>query len=486
MRFLRRAFVGLFMLSLALGLLAASGASVWEALEARRAEEPGHRPQRERVFAADVIRITPETVRPVLETFGEVRAIRRLEMRATSAGRVVWVSEAFEEGGRVAEGEVLLRVDPADATAARDTAAVDLADAEVDLADAERALALAAEDIAAAEDQARLRDSAVTRQRDLLERGVGSAQAVETAELAASSARQAVLSRRQSEASALTRVEQARSTLQRRRIALAEAERRLAETEITAAFDGVLSDVAGVSGKLVSSGERLAELIDPSELEVAFRISTRQHARLLSDTGELVGADVEASAELLGVDLVAKGQITRESPAVGEGETGRLIFARLDENPGFRPGDFVAVRIVEPELSDVARLPASAVDASGTLLRLGADDRLETAKAEVLRRQGDDVLIEAGNLAGVEVVAALTPLLGEGIRIRPVRRGENGVSETDAGPETIALDPERRARLVAFVEANEGMPAEAKQRVLAQLRQPQVPARVVERIEERM
>ena len=53
-------------------------------------------------------------------------------------------------------------------------------------------------------------------------------------------------------------------------------------------------------------------------------------------------------------------------------------------------------------------------------------------------------------------------------------------------PETIALDPERRARLVAFVEANDRMPAEAKARVLAQLQEDEVPARVVERIEERM
>ena len=45
---------------------------------------------------------------------------------------------------------------------------------------------------------------------------------------------------------------------------------------------------------------------------------------------------------------------------------------------------------------------------------------------------------------------------------------------------------ERRQRLVAFVEASERMPAEAKSRILAQLGQPSVPADVVQRIEARI
>jgi hypothetical protein len=50
----------------------------------------------------------------------------------------------------------------------------------------------------------------------------------------------------------------------------------------------------------------------------------------------------------------------------------------------------------------------------------------------------------------------------------------------------VALTPERRAALIAAVEANERMPEEAKARILAQLGQEAVPARMVERIEGRM
>jgi hypothetical protein len=274
--------------------------------------------------------------------------------------------------------------------------------------------------------------------------------------------------------------------LERRKIALADAERRLADTEIRAGFDGVLSGVTLVEGGIVSSGESLAQLIDPKAVEVAFRVSTSQYTRLLSETGALVGADVTASIDILGVDLEATGRISRESAAVGEGQTGRLIFARLNDAAGFRPGDFVSVRIEEPPLERVARLPSTAIDAANTVLVLGEEDRLEVAEVELLRREGNDVIVRARGLRGREVVSERTPLLGAGIKIRPIRRNSDGAVQAAAEPEMLSLDPERRAKLVAFVEGNQFMPAEAKARVLAQLKEDMVPARVVERIEGRM
>jgi hypothetical protein len=50
----------------------------------------------------------------------------------------------------------------------------------------------------------------------------------------------------------------------------------------------------------------------------------------------------------------------------------------------------------------------------------------------------------------------------------------------------VALTPERRAALIAFVEANDRMPADAKTRILAQLAEEAVPAQVIKRLESRM
>lgn len=482
MRFLRRSLVGLVLLCATLALIALAGNSIYSALQTRWADDSSPRPARERVFAANVITVDPDEITPVIDTFGEIRSRRALELRATSGGTVLEIGPGVEEGGAVRTGDLLVRIDPVEAQAGLDVARADLAEAEAEARDAARALTLAEEDVAAARQQADLRAQALARQEDLQQRGVGTAAAVETAALAAAAADQAVLSRRQALAAAQTRVDQADLRQERARIALAEAERDLADTEIRARFDGVLSDVSVVQGGLVSPNERLAQLIDPSALEVAFRVSTEQYGRLLAD-GALRNAEVTVSLDVGGVDLRAKGQISRESAAVGDGQTGRLLFARIDQTPAFRAGDFVTVQVAEAPLRGVARLPSAAVDAAGTLLVVGEDDRLETAEVDVLRRQGDDVLVRARDLAGREVVAERSPLLGAGIKIRPIR--PDGAAEPEA-PEMVELTEERRARLIAFVEGNNRMPSEAKQRVLAQLSQPAVPARVIERLESRM
>lgn len=484
MRFLRRSLTGLFLLAVTAGLLAWAAATLIGAIEERQSRDSSGPPAEERVFAANVVTVESGAIPPVMTVFGEVRSRRTLELRATSGGTVVELSPNFEEGGSVAAGELLVAIDPADAEAALSVARADLAEARATLSEAERAVTLAADELAAAEAQQALRDRALVRARDLAERGVGTEATVEGAELAASQAVQATLSRRAALAQAESRLDQSLIAVDRRQIGLAEAERALADTRIVADFAGTLADVSVVEGGIVTANERLADLIDPSALEVSFRLSTTQYSQLLDDAGRLVPAAVEVVLDVFGAALSSPGTITRESGAVGEGQTGRVVFASLAEPAGFRPGDFVTVRITEPPLSGVALLPAAALDGSGTVLALGPEDRLEALPVTLLRRQGDAVIVSAEGLAGREVVAERSPFLGAGIRVRPIRPGKAALSPEE--PEMVELTPERRAALIAFVEGNSQMPAEAKARVIAQLAEDRVPARVVQRIESRM
>jgi len=482
MRFLRQSMIGLFLAAITLGLLAFAVSSVGGAISARMAQEPRIPPARERVFTVNVIQAQAGDETPVLTTFGEVSSRRLLELRAARAGRVIAIADGFEDGGRVSSGQVLVRLDPADAQSAVDRAASDFADAQAEVRDAARGVTLAQAELAAAEEQRDLRERALTRQQDLAQRGVGTATTVETAELAASAARQAALTRAQAVAQAQARVDQAATRLARVKIAQAEAQRGLSDTTLTAPFDGTLSATNVVVGRLVSANERLAELTDPDDLELAFRVSTAQYARLLDGDGQLIRADVTATLDGAGADLAARGRISRASVSAGEGATGRLIFAALTQAPGFKPGDFVTVSVQEPALPNAVRLPSSAVDANETVLVLGPEDRLEAVAVEVLRRQGDDILVR-GRLEGREVVAARSPLLGVGIAVKPLRPGAPAAA---AEPEMLELTSERRAKLVAFVEANNRMPKEAKARVLARLAEPKVPAKMVARLEGRM
>ncbi|PID35106.1 MAG: efflux transporter periplasmic adaptor subunit, partial [Rhodobacterales bacterium] len=320
------------------------------------------------------------------------------------------------------------------------------------------------------------------RQEDLKARGVGTDTAIEAAALAAAAANQAVLSRRQALQTAEARLTRAETRLIRQQINLSEAERNLADTSIYAGFSGTLSAVSAVQGGLVARNERLAQLVDATALEVSFRVSTRQYARLLGPDATLQPARVKVTMDLFGVDMVAQGNLSRESAVVGAGKTGRLLFARLDSASGFKPGDFVTVQIDEPRLEGVVLLPASAVDANQSVLLVGPEQRLRAQKVELLRTQGNDVIVSAAGVAGQQVVQMRSPLLGAGIKVK-VQDAQNGAP---AGPEMVSLTPERREELRAFVKANTKMPQAAKQRLLDQLEREKIPARMLRRLQSRM
>lgn len=485
MRFLRQSLMGVLLAAISLTLVVFAVQRVTDALGERMAQDRRAPPPRERVFAVNTVQANFETITPVLEAFGQVQSRRTLEMRATTGGRVTWLAERFEDGGAVRAGDELLRIDPANAQSALDRAENDLLDAQAEVRDAQRSLVLARDELGEAEEQSRLRQLAYQRQQDLQTRGVATAAAVEDRELAAASARQAVFSRRMSVTQAEARIDQASTRLARAEIARDEAKRGLDDTLIIATFDATLSDVNVVEGRLVSPNEKLALLVDPQALEVAFQVSTAQYARLLDNRGELIGAPVRIRLDVGGADLTASGQISRDSAEVGDGQSGRTIYARLDKAPGFKPGDFVTVQADEPPLERVARLPSSALDAAGTVLVLGPENRLESLEVQLVRRQGDDVLIRGRGLMGRNIVVGRTPLLGAGIRVRPLAPpGEE--PEAPTGPEMVELTSERRAALLAFVEGNNRMPKEIKDQLLGTLQREMVPAPLIQRLESRM
>lgn len=504
MRFLTRSLMGLLMLALTLGLLALATGMLMAAMAARQADRGGAPPARERIFTVNLITAETARISPVITAFGEIRAARTLELRMPLAGEVTEIIPVFRDGATVQAGQVLLRLDPADAEATRDRAAAALADAKAETRDAARARDFALADQAAADEQQDLRRQALQRQQDLLERGVGSDAAVETAALSLSAARQAALSRANAVNVALARVDSAATALTRARIDLSDAERMLADTSLRAPFDGLLSETDITPGQIVNVNEPLGKLIDPMTLEVALQLSTAQFMRLIGPDGALLPHEVTVSVDLdeagpRGATLMARGKLDRSAAAVDPGRTGRLLYARLDMAGGFRPGDFVTVRITEPALDNVVRLPSTALGPRGTLLVPGAGDRLEELPATLLRRQGNAVILAATGIAGRRIVAENTPHLGAGIRIRPAD-AETAAQATGApaGATTeqmteqatthsmITLSTQRRDRLRALVEADVDLSAETRSRILAQLAQPQVPAQVVERLERGM
>ena len=482
MRFMTRSLIAIVLLALTLGLLGTGIGQVRGAMQERAERETRQRPARERVFSVNVQEAKPVSVAPVITAFGEVESWRTLELRASGNGRLVKLTDRFRDGDRVLAGELLFQIDPTEAQAAFDLAQTRVLDASAELADARAALSLAKAEVTAASEQLELREFALTRAKDLRERGVGSEAAVETANLARSSAVQTEIARKQALAQAEARIARAEIAEAREKISLTEAERHLAETSVYAPFDGVLQDVSAVQGRLVNGNEKLGELIDPAALEVAFRVSNTQFARLIDERGAVRPVPIIATLDLDGAPVSVPGQVERVGAVVGEGQTGRVIYAALDMADGqlLRPGDFLRVEITEPELDNVVVVPAAASTSDGRMLVLGDGDRLAAQQVEILRRQADSLIV-AGLPEGSRYVTRLQPQLGAGVKVKAFDP-EAGLIEA----EMVTLAPERRDRLIAAVEGNAYIPKDVKTRIIGQLSSETVSAEVVARIESRM
>ena len=483
MRFLGRGLIGLLLFSLALGLLGLAGNTIKIAVQDRMNQEPRSQKARERTFAVKVVPAEVTSINPTLNAFGEIQSRKTLDLRMAASGQIQELSTNFVEGGSVKSGELLIRLDDSDYQTAVDLAENNLIDAKNEVMEAARNLSFSKEELAAAEEQEKLRLRALTRQKDLVERGVGTAAALENAELSASGATQAVLSRKAAVDQAKNRGAQAETRLVRAELALKDAKRKLEDTKLYAEFSGLLSGVSLVKGGIVSANERLGQLIDPEVLEVSFKISTQQYTRLLNDNGELLKAPVSVALTNTEQGLNADGVIIRDSASVAKGQTGRQVYAKLTKSVGFKPGDFVAVKVEEPTLNWVVKLPSTALDASNNVLLLGEGERLEEAQVKLMRRQGNEVIVRSRDLSGKEIVAQRTPVLGAGIKVKAIRSGEeNEVAEV----EMLELTEERRAKLISAIETNGYIPKTVKERIIGQLTQPKVPADVVARIESRM
>ena len=484
MRFFRKSIVGLMLLSLSLGLLTFAGQMISNSMKERAGNDKRTPQKRERMFTVNVVSAEPQSIAPVLQAFGEIQSRRSLDLRMPKGGQIIMLSDNFVEGGQVQAGEVLVQLRKSDAKSALSRADANVIDAIAEVAEAQRALDLAKDELQAAREQNDLRQRALGRQLNLKKRGVGTSAAVETAELAVSSSNQLVLAKRSAVDQVKARGAQAKTRLARAKLAQGDAKRRVEDTALIAEFSGVLSGVSLVKGGLVSSNEKLGSLIDPDDLEVSVRISTEQYARLLDENGRLINSPAKVFMDMTGTDLSADAILDRDSGSVGVGQTGRVVFATLKEPRGLMSGDFVTLNITEPIQNYVMKFPASAVNANDELLFIGEEGRLQSKVIEVVRRQGNDVLVRGRGLAGKEVVAELTPVLGAGIKVKAVKR--DGVNDVPKAPETVELSPERRARLISAIENNAYIPEDAKTRILKQLKMEKVPKRVVERIESRM
>ena len=209
--------------------------------------------------------------------------------------------------------------------------------------------------------------------------------------------------------------------------AMEKAQRlRLAQTQVTAPDDGVISARTATVGAVAPAGQELFRLIRGGRLEWRAEVAAADLAKLKP------GQQVRIAPT--GGDAVA-GRLRMLAPVIDLQTRNSLVYVDLPPNPTMRAGMF------ELGANQGMTLPHSAVQHSAVqvregfsyVLRVGPDSRVSQVKVMSGRRSGERVEILSGLAAADHIVASGAAFLGDGDLVRVVED-----AETVAQPSALA------------------------------------------------
>jgi len=490
MNFLLRSFLGLIILSITLGFLVFGSFVLIEALKKRSEKSDNRRFQKERVFAVNVETLNKQIASPKILSYGEIYSKRMLEIRPLVSGRLDYVSEKFVEGGYVKSGDILFRLNQKDYLNELEIAEIDLEDTKAQLSEAISKLDYANLEFEVSESQLNLRKNALDRQTQLAESGLITSSQLENTQLAYSSSKQQFLNKQNLVKSSKNAIDKLKIQLKRRSISIDKAKRNLDETEIKAPFDGIIASVNILPGSVINKNEKLGTLLDPNSLEVMFNLSANEFARVIDKDGKLLNLDITAYLKLSNNDIPFSGKIERINPEIMNIGSGRKLFAsiNLGENKTLRPGDFVVLEIKEPSLKNITVLPSSAVTIDGKIFILEEDNRLKEIEVTILRRQGNEVIV-SGAPTDKEYVMQRSPQLGNGLKIKPLRKKDREISNSvnlSKNNELVTISPEKQKKLINILDKLDRMPKSVKDRLYEEINSGKIKAKTLKRLEKNM
>lgn len=365
-------------LAMALGLLSTAALVIWTGVRVNQelgvrsatATPPGeelpvaHAPAT--VSAAATVRGEPTSFHPSLPCEGTLAPARQVDLAFKASGRLA--SLHVKVGQFVKQGEVLARLETAEAQAQ-----LQAAEAQVRAAEAQLAIASDAEQ----------------RTTGMVDAGaLPEATGVQV---------------EKQKALALAQLDAARAQLSLARAALANH-------TLVAPFAGLVTRVPSGPGAMAAAGMPMFHLADVSTLKLTGTIS-EQDAPLLR-----VGSAIEMTAQ----GRTVKGEVVAVVPSV-DPMTRRVPFEAEIPNtdePRLLSGIFVRAKALAPEAVAVLKLPGSALrPGSQDEVVVVEDGKLYPRRVVLSQATPGELLVRAGLTADEEVLLAPPPIVTEGAEL---------------------------------------------------------------------
>lgn len=366
-------------------LVLAAGLVVSNIIRHSRPETPVSIPKK----IVPVVRgiIAKETsFRPVIKAQGTVTAKQKIELVPEVAGKIVWVSPSFAQGGLFNKGEELVRIDPRNYQFAVSSARASVADARniLVLEKAESALAK-------------------SEWNDL---GQGEASSLVLREPQLKSAQ--------------AKLDSAVANLDR---ALLDLER----TKIKAPFDGRVEEKNVDVGQYISLGSKLAVLYSTDIAEILLPLTDNQLGKLdlqmiyapqvASGAAGQTGLDVDLYANVAGKRRKWTGKIVRTAGTVDLNSRILSVIVEVRNPYQVRPGGapllnglFVEAEIPGREMDHVFILPRAALRNQNQVVIVDKKNKLRSRTIEIIHSTRQDIIVrglksgERVNISPLEVM----------------------------------------------------------------------------------
>lgn len=355
-------------------------------------------PAAERIDArqsVEVLIATPTSYQPIIHTQGTVRPKTAIELVPEVAGKIIWVSPSFSNGGAYKKGETLIRIDPRNYQFAIEAAQANVANAKAALA----------KEIAEG-------DIAKQDWDDISDGRVATDLALRKPQLAG-----------------------AKASLASAKAALNKAKLDLDRTNIVAPFNGRVDVKRTGLGQYVSLGKVLADLYSTDAAEIHLPLTDTQMGKIDLDPSSTNGKlPVKLYANVGGERRTWQGRLTRTSGAVDQASRVFNLIVEVKDPYGVKNGGppllnglFVEADIPGVTLENVVKIPREALRAGNRVVTLDSDNKIRTRQVEVVHTAPGIALIR-GVENGTPIVISAMEIIIEGteVSVRPVSKdGEN-------------------------------------------------------------
>jgi RND family efflux transporter MFP subunit len=361
--------------------------------------QPEKKEEEARLVSLYVDEVTSENVTVSVRTQGEVRPKTEIELVPQVSGRIVALSDRFNEGAEFLPDTLLLKIEDTDYRLAVVRAEAMVAAAQTEL---ERQLATAKIK------EEEWRDGGKKEQATPF-------------------------------ALNLTQVEGAKANLRSAKAELERARLDLARTEIRVPFHGrVRSRLVGI-GQYVTAGSSLGRVFSIDTVEVRLPLTDTQLAELNLPMGYMaddlaLAPAVAFRASMGNRDYRWDGRIVRVDAAVDQNT--RLIYATAEvmdpyglaaaEGMPMAVGMFVSAEINGAGEQSAYVMPRDALRANDKVYVINADNKLEIRTVQVLSTSEERVLVSGGVQSGDRVVTSTLPNAVDGMDVEPISRAQRG------------------------------------------------------------